>query len=397
MRERVMGGILLGLAVVALRLAGCGVVSTSVGRKSAPVSATPTATPALAWHQAALPSGFDPQHWGLAKSPVDGHDLWLCAPAQRDDFTIWASHDAAATWAPVGSIIVTTSEQGMCTLVADQGSASALVAVVTWGSGEAGTLRSTSLISSDSGAHWRTLAGEMQLMEVGSEAATTYAILHDATDPAALPSGLVVSVDGLRTWQAINPPNLPVNDSIFQFWLGPAPGELVAASIQNTLWRSDDAGTSWTRLPTPNMQTGLGAWVAGMGNWLFCGWSGTPPQMTITCSADQGKSWQQEPTFSTTQQCASCGKGKSPYTSTQPCIPSAISADGSLLADCPTNGATTTWGDTVPYTLYRLAPNATAWTTLGTAPAAWLTLTATGQLWCWDAQGGRLFVVTLPF
>jgi hypothetical protein len=32
-------------------------------------------------------------------------------------------------------------------------------------------------------------------------------------------------VDGLRTWQAINPQDLPVHDSIFQIWLGPSAGK----------------------------------------------------------------------------------------------------------------------------------------------------------------------------
>lgn len=397
MRERVRGGSWIGLAVLTLLLAGCGVVAANPGGGPVSGHATPTAVPALAWRQATLPAGFDPQHWGQAVSPVDGRDAWLCAPGQGDDFTIWATHDTAVTWAPVGSIVVATPEPGSCTLVADQGSVSALVAGIMWGSGEAGTLRSMSLISADSGVHWRALPGEMQVMEVGSVPGKTYAILHDtaAAAPAAQQSGLMVSVDGLHTWRAIRPATLPANDALFQFWLGPAVGDLAAATVQNTLWHSDDAGASWSRLSTPDRQTSLGAWLPRVGQWLFCAGEGTPVQ--LTCSTDLGKSWQQKPTFSSTLHCASCGKNGAPYSVTQPCLPSEIAADGSLLADCPATNSAPTWAGSAEFTLYRLAPNALAWITLGAAPAQWLTLSASGKLWCWDPQGGRLFVAMLPF
>lgn len=401
MREQVRSGLGVGLVTIALLLASCGVSSPGAGRASArgaaTAAATPSSTPTLAWRQVTFPSGFDPQHWGLAESPGDGRDLWLCAPAQGDDFTIWASRDAAVTWAPVGRIIVATPEPGACTLVADQGSASALAAVITWGSGEADTLRSISQMSTDGGAHWHAVQGEVAVGEVGSVTGRTYALLRDMANPAAQPSGLVVSVDGLRTWQAINPPGLLAHDSVFEFWLGPSAGDLAAASGQNTLWHSEDAGASWMRLPTPDAQTPLGAWLPRMGHWLFCSHTGTPPKITLTCSADQGKSWQQEPMVAYTLQCTSCGKGGAPYSDTEACSPSAIAADGSFLADCPISGTAPGWTGGMEFALYRLAPNATAWTTLGVAPALWLTLSASGQLWCWDAQGGKLFVTTLPF
>jgi hypothetical protein len=110
----------------------------------------------------------------------------------------------------------------------------------------------------------------------------------------------------------------------------------------------------------------------------------------------QGKSWQQESTFAYTLQCSSCGKGGAPYSDSQECIPTVIAADGSLLADCPISG--TDDGDGVTqFARYRLAPNATAWTMQGAALGPVLTLSASGQLWSWDGQGGKLFVTTLPF
>ncbi len=399
MRERARNSIGMGLVAIALLLASCGVTSPDAGRVSArggaPAAATPSKTMALAWRQVTFPSGFDLQSWRLAESPVDGRDLWLCAPTQGDDFTIWASRDAGVTWASVGRITAATPEPASCALVADQGSATSLAAVITWGSGEAGTLRSISELSADGGADWYALQGDMQLQVLATMKGRTYAILHDTANAATPGPGLVMSVDGLRTWQAINPPGKSAQDSIFQFWLGPSAGDLAAASIQDTLWHSENAGASWTQLPTPDAQTSLGAWLPQMGHWLFCSHPGTPPNMTLTCSGDQGKSWQQEPTFADTLQCASCGKGGAPYSDMQVCIPTAIATDGSLLAGCPLSGTDDVEGAT-QFALYRLAPNATAWTMLGAAPGGF-TLLASGQLWSLDGQGGKLFVTTLPF
>jgi hypothetical protein len=221
----------------------------------------------------------------------------------------------------------------------------------------------------------------------------TYALLNDTA--RAEPSGLVVSMDGGHTWQAIRPPSLSAHDAFFHFWLGPSSAELVAATSQNTLWHSADAGADWSRLPTPDAQISAGAWLPRVGHWLFCAGVGTPLQ--LSCSADLGKSWQQLPTFSSTLQCASCGKRGSPYSVTQLCGPGDIAADGSLLADCPATGAALTSSGTAVFTLYRLAPTAPAWVTVGAAPTSWFTLSASGQLWCWDPQGGRLLVVLLSF
>jgi len=356
---------------------------------------TATATPplpAIAWRQATWPTGFDPQQWGLAISPVDGRDLWLCAPTAADGVAIWASRDAASTWLRVGRLLVSPPAPGSCSLEADQGSASTLAAVLTWGSGAAGTLRSTSLISRDSGAHWRGLPGAVKVGEVGTVSGLMYALLADTAAPTAPPPALVVSRDRRHTWQPISPPGLAAHDAIFQFWLGHAASDVVAASVHNTLWSSHTAGASWSPVPTPPMQTGLGSWLPKTGHWLFCGWPGA-----LVCSADQGQSWQAQPTLHYTLQCLSCSKGGSASSSSQACLPSRIAADGSLLADCPTNGSAPTGPGltAAAFTLYRLAPHATAWTTLGAASAPWLTWSASGQLWCWDPQGGRLFVAQM--
>ena len=103
MRHRLLMARAVGLFIVAVLVAGCG-VSTAHGNSatrqtahSPAPSATPTpaSLPALAWRTRTLSSGYT----GWAISPADGRRLWACVPVQGSDssFTIWASRDKAAT------------------------------------------------------------------------------------------------------------------------------------------------------------------------------------------------------------------------------------------------------------------------------------------------------------
>src|SRR6185312_14744249 len=96
MHHRLNKTLCAGLIVAALLVAGCGVSAqgTSATRTSA---SSPTAKTALTWQKRALPSGAV----GWAISPVTGRDGWACVPQQSGGFAIWATHDAAATWAQV--------------------------------------------------------------------------------------------------------------------------------------------------------------------------------------------------------------------------------------------------------------------------------------------------------
>jgi len=388
------GCLCAGLTLLALLLSACGVRSAGssgggVTRQSTP-TATPTATPAttLAWRQSTWPPGFSLQDGGLAVSPVDGHDVWTCAPAGNGVFAVWASRDAALTWARVGAATLTTPQWTRCALVADSDSTTTLVLVLTWGSGATGTLASASLISQDGGATWRALPGELDVVQVASVAGTIYAILYNTAPNAPPPSGLVVSTDGLRTWRVARPPNLATHDEIFQFWLNPTADDLVATSALHTLWRSTDGGVTWTRLPSLDMQASLGVWLPQRGQWLLCGGMPTAPQ--LVCTSNDGASWRQVPSVKSTASCAICGKNASTYTPYSDCAIDAIAPDQSFVSICSISDM----GGTL--TLFRLTPAASTWANLGTAPGGFLALSASGQLWCLDQQTLRLFVATLP-
>lgn len=391
MRYRLLNIPTVGLLIVAVLIAGCGVTAvhgngaTHTTHQSTP-SATPTPAtlPALDWRTRTLPPGYV----GWAISPADGSIAWACVPLQgsRSGFTVLESRDEAATWAKVGNFAPTTPEPtASCELVPDEGSANTLVAVISWGSGEAGTLGSISLISTDSGAHWRRLPGDAQVMQLATASGKTYAIIHNTDDAATArqPDGFVVSTDGLRSWRAENPAHLADRAPFVEFWLGASANDLLAATYENTLWRSADGGATWSRIPTPNQQTDLAAWLPQPRQWMFCGWVAA----NATCSADLGVSWQQEPALSATTSCASCGKGGAPYSDTQPCYPNAITADGSLIAWC------------LDGTLYRLAPHAQSWAQYRSVPGTTIhgpPIIIGDQVWLFGATPGTLLVATLP-
>lgn len=372
---------------------------------SAAITATASPTPALTWHQVTLPRGVNLQNARLAISPVEGRDAWICSPSDTGSFVIWATQDGAATWQQVGTLSPSTPEPASrCAVIADQADPRSLALGISWGAGADGTLASMTYYSTDGGTDWRPISGphwatisDFGLNEISTVRGTTYAILQPSMTSQAA-SMLVVSSDGLRSWRAIRPEALPLNDGFFRFWVKPSGDQLFAATYSDTLWESTDGGANWSRVSTPNLQTTLGTWLPQANQWMFCGWAGGST-IDLQCSDDSGKTWRSQPTFDTTTSCASCGKNGAPYSSTQVCYPNAMAADGSLLAICPTTGSAPDLGQ---FTAYRLAPGASAWSSLGPAPAfdpATSTdgeLPATGELWSVDAQRGILYMATLP-
>jgi len=369
------------IIITLLLVAGCGISTSHGADTSTTKHTTPTATPALVWQKRLLP----PNAAGWAISPVNGRDVWACVPDQGGNFTVWASKDAAATWAKVGHLAPATPKPTTaCSLVADQHATNMLIAGFSWGAGANNTLRAISLLSTDSGATWRTMNSEAVVSDLATVAGKTYAILYDTIAPT-LDEGsmqLVVSTDGLRTWRRLRPAQLISTDSFFDFRLGPQPGELIGASYQDSLWRTVDNGASWSQITAPTDQTSLFRWLPQTGYWMLCTGNGTPPM--ATCSADLGKTWQQEPSLSATTMCAACSKSGTPVSETQPCDPDAITNNGSLVSFC------------IDDTAHLLVPHAQTWTTLGSAPALHLSLLVNNLLWCWDPAQQSLFVATLP-
>ncbi|MGH2514070.1 MAG: WD40/YVTN/BNR-like repeat-containing protein [Ktedonobacterales bacterium] len=367
------------LAAVLVVLAGCGASVASAPTHPAGILVTlPPATPVArgaSWQQVMLPQQVTAhQITGFAVSPLDGRDAWLCIQMSATSPDVWATRDFGATWMDMGTLPQVTSAQGpLCNLVADANDTHALAAIVSWGSGEAGTLQSATLTSTDGGTHWGRISGDMRLLAMASQGATTYAILHDTAAPSNSPLiSLIASTDGLHTWRSIAPPELESGDTIFAFWLRPASTEVIAASIQDTLWRSTDGGAHWARITTPHMQVSEAAWQPTTSRWVICGTVATAGG--TACSTDLGQTW--------------------PVRQNIPsCYADVILPDGTLLSACPPNGGDGTQTDS----LYEMPLDATTWTSLGTLPEPYLyAATATGQLWCGDLEVDALEVATLP-
>lgn len=377
------------LALVALFISGCDTLAT------APTKATATRTPApaLTWKAVTLPPSVSLQSAGWAVSPLDGHDAWVCAPGDAGAYTVWATQDAAATWQRVGTFTAATSEPARCSLRADQTSTHGLMADLSWGCGECGTLRDMALYSADGGLQWRQLAGYLGPQEIASFRGGAVAIMFGtAATPSSNASNLVISSDGFQTWRAIRPAALATDDGFFRFWLAPDGSALIAASYNNTLWRTADLGAHWTQIPTPDEQTGLATWLSQRNTFHLCGWTSSD-QMQIHCSDDLGAHWSETPAQTETLPCMKCGVGVS--TQTQPCPPSSMAPDGSLLTACadstPTGPASA---------IYRLPAGGAVWQRVGTAPGNINLVSATGPVWCVAADPDQItgiYTAQLPF
>jgi hypothetical protein len=387
---RRIGGMLLLLLLMAL--AGCSHAPASV----VGATRTPTTVPTLAWQFVTLPNGAPVAGAnGFAVSPVHGTIVWACLPGNGASYTIWQSHDAAASWmqihvvAPVTPLPVTG-----CQVIADQSDVDALALVFTWGAGADGTLGSVSFYSDNGGAQWQQLTSGLQITEVATLGQMTYAILV-ATDPGlgytgkVVSRGLVVSTDGLHSWQTINPPGVVVTNGASQFWIGATSADLMVSAPNTTegglLFQSTDAGEQWTALPLPAAQAGLASlaiWREQASGWFICSMSGVGSGF-MQCTSNLGQSWTALPMLEITSSCTACDKGAAPA-ETSPCLPSAASVDGSLLATCPQTSGD---ADQMTFTLYRLPPGASKWVPLGQAPSSLIAYTRTGQLWCLTPGG----------
>ena len=409
----------LALALVLLCMAGCG--QRANGRASAP-TLTATPTPQLGFRIVALPPGVAVPSGSLGVSPVNGDVAWVCVAVGNGAFQIWATTDEGATWHAAGLLHPKTPVQpGSCGVVADQRDTKAAVFGVTWGSGEAGTLASMSFYTRDGGAHWQQLPDWTRVSAVETDGAHTYALIATITlpptqhysallTPVSPPrfsapgpgpgpvyqgySGFVVSSDGLQTWHVLHPGSVASTNTVFQFWQGPASGDLFAATYNGALWHSSDGGAGWTQVSTPVGQVSLGMWLANRKAWMFCGLQG---QLPVTmCSMDTGSTWRPVPSLTVTvhMQCdAWCHKKGGQDAQTLPCTQFALASDGSLLATCP--------GDNkgqapVQFTAYRFAPGVANWTKLGLVPHMMCNVSANDIMWCMNAQDEEWETTLLP-
>ncbi|HEX8982253.1 MAG TPA: hypothetical protein VF792_05750 [Ktedonobacterales bacterium] len=372
-----------GIAILlAALLAGC---SAPLAQAPKSPGGDPTVTPAtslppLAWRSATTPPNFDVRRSGIAVSPVDGHIAWVCESSGSTSADIWQTQDAGLHWTVAGHISITTNGVGNCELTPDEVDPHALVATITWGSGEAGDLTGESFYSSDDAAHWQSLPQGSGLSEV--------ATLNDVA-VGIVPEGLALSKDGFSTYSTTRPDSLKSQD-IFRIWVAPSGGTILAASLNNGLWKTTDLGSTWTRVSTPFTQTTMGRWLNGSGKFLICGGVSNPP--SLQCSADLGGTWSTVPSLTYTHACSKCGVGI--VTQTDQCATAGIAPDGSILAYCPVSKIADI---TSLFVLYRFTPGDTAWTILGGAHGVPGDIPDNGPLWTIPTESTTTQAYTLQF
>ncbi len=403
-------------------------------RGSAPISTattaiTPTPTssvvipgPQLAWQQAHLPPGVEVTMASLALktlavAPSDGDVAYLCvAPTQREgqaletNAHIYITRDRGQSWARGGDIPVGAQPQVSlkafmleCRIVVDATRPDMAVVETEWVQvgAEGDNSQIASFASVDYGAHWRKLVYP-NLFVISPEMATYGSVVFASGSTQTLSrdqtqnrgnSGLWVSHDQMKTWQALA---LPSGLTPSAFWLNPSTGALLLAanrqeSGDSLLFSSTNGGVHWTPLPAPSTP-GI-AWIVqppqGATPWRICGATrpfddtAQPQINTLTCSNDGGQTWTARPALNLAQNPL---KG-SPFIASASVL--ALTSDGAALA-------TTVEG---PSRFYRLPAGGSVWQDLGPMPTygdpgpTYSPTSTGGALWL---SGSDVFTVTYP-
>lgn len=174
---------------------------------------------------------------------------------------------------------------------------------------------------------------------------------------------LVVSSDGVH-WQTADSALTATDQRIESYLASPTGSTVWATLADNSLWRSDDAGTNWERvgpLPRNQAQETMGlvaARVVGANSFLYSA-AGSPPLGDIApdgmrVSSDGGKSWQPSPTAGIPD-----GQHAAPH--------SAMTlSDGTLVALFRTTQLNIAFDEGILHNAayYAWKPGATSWTRL---------------------------------
>lgn len=388
MRDALWRSLWLGMALLAMALSGCG-AAPHVKGPAATATATPLAS--LTWTPVKLPTAFTPSGENLTVSLVDGHVAWMCQSTSETTYVVWKTTDAGQSWRQTGGFSFKAPMVGaFCRLNSDQNGTDSLMATMTWGCGECGTLADASLFSADGATHWTPLSvhvmsGEFATVRGGVIAVVAKAPITSETTP----QDLAFSSDGFQTWRAMSAQGLPT--TFFQFAVSPDSATLIGSGYNNTVWRSNDLGAHWTQLSSPHGQTGRAIWLPQRSTFLLCG-GDLSVNNFLECSTDYGAHWSQTPILTYTEPCPVPGKcGKGVTMQTHQCIPFLNESDGTMLSECLPNQTAPLPASGPSFTIVYVLPLGTAtWRPIGTTQCRISVVPATGPDWCANTAPDQL-------
>ena len=384
------------LLVAALLVAGCGLTTTRVGGSGTPATltaSTSTPTPAsLPWMAGSLSPGnsmlgerYQFALGSLDIAAADGNTAYSCTQPASTSVgpSVWVTRDRAQHWKELAALPPVAQHLTFCTIIPDAVDMAIAVATVSWRDpaalGAPPQDDVMNFVTLDGGAHWQLLGGPepFALDWLATIHGTTLAMLASGADDGS--ENLWISMDHMQTWQELA--QAPVG----QAWINPTTGELLEMGQTSSglveIYQSSDLGQNWISFPTPidtaTMAPIVSPPVAGQ-PWRICGFAtssnGPPAEGELMCSLDGGRTWQSRPQL----QITFVNPDKGPFS--QAATEFAVSPDGTMYAYMLPGP----YGSSIPQMLYRLAPNADRWQSLGTAPGDEVTtadIPGAGILW----------------
>ncbi len=188
----------------------------------------------------------------------DGESAYMCAVGTdvrgNGTLSIWHTSNRGALWIPARVVPADPSMNG-CELVVDASDPS--VAALAWQprGGGAGDSYTGLMTSVDGGVTWQAIPWQpfVHIDQLDSRGNVIYALRETANSSGSVESHLWASADRMRSWRQVDH-GLPTY--ITGFWLQPdGPGILVVESgapdAPTSLWRSPDDGTTWRQLDVP--------------------------------------------------------------------------------------------------------------------------------------------------
>jgi hypothetical protein len=401
-RRRLLGTLTAAAAVILVvasfarlllgRFSTVSVVPLTVGAPLPLATVAPAAFPEpgtpLVWQPVALlPGTATSEHISVAFSPASASHLYACRSSQAPGAspTVWVSHDHGEQWSQLADLPI-TGVVSDCVAYADQQNPNVVLIDVLW-SPDGASIRSTDFMVEDGGP-WHELPTWHSFAQPTTLGSALYVRVWDELN-GELVYRLVVSHDGLRTWQYLDERFLAADLELDDYWVNPAtgavlveagprppPGVALGTPPQNasrTLWETDDDGRHWTQLPAPDLSGFTVQRATGSEPWRICGVrydtsAASANPNVLACTSDGGRTWTARPGLRLpvcpTAHCA--GQGTIPRVAD-----AMLAADGALLALGPTGASSSGVIQRVDgYAIYRLPPGSTQWESLGVMPVS---------------------------